>query len=75
MAATVERTIQIDAFRSRLEVRGFKYRDDMHKFLNKDANATFWREHRGGLSPGRYVMAGGRWHNVKRLSALDLAHL
>ena len=75
MAATIERTIRLSTFRDRLEVKAFKSSDDMHRFLNKGANGNLWRVHVGGLKPGLYAHAGGKWHNVKSLDAMSLAHI
>lgn len=59
----------------RLKVRGFTYRDDMHRFLNTGDNALRWRESTKGLKAGTYAWAGGQWHNVKHLDACALAHI
>ncbi len=61
----------------RLQVRGFKYSDDMHKFLGTGDNAIFWREckREGITKAGTYAFAGGKWHNVKTLDACILAHI
>jgi hypothetical protein len=61
--------------RERLQVKVFRTRDEMHKFLNRGSNSLTWRESHKGLSEGAYAYAGGRWHNVKHLDALTLAHV
>jgi len=63
----------------RMQVKTFKYADDMHGFLNKSDNALHWREVRQELGEptkrGWYVWAGQAWHNVKTLDPSALAHL
>ncbi len=60
---------------NRLVVKGFKYEDQMHKFLCDGDNGCTWRESDRGLRPGTYAFAGGRWHNVKNLDPVLLAHI
>jgi hypothetical protein len=84
------RTIKGSYRGERMQVKAFKYADDMHAFLNKDDNAHKWREcidqtktHPGAwgacdetkLKPGRYAFAGGQWHNVRSLDPSVLAHI
>ena len=58
--------------RERMTVRTFKYREDMHQFLNKNDNT--WREIKGFTS-GTYASVGGQWVNVKKLDPGLLAHI
>lgn len=61
----------------RMRVRNFKDRDSMHKFLNHDDNANWWKETKEGepVKSGTYAYAGQAWHNVKSLDATTLAHI
>ena len=59
----------------RVTIRTFKVASDGHKFLNTGCNAVDWHEYTGELTPGTYAFAGGRWHNVKTLDAMALAHI
>jgi len=61
----------------RHRVRTFKYRDDMHKFLNTADNAIHWRECKDSepQRSGTYVFAGGQYHNVRSIDPCALAHL
>ena len=61
--------------RERKRIKGFKYAQDMHHFLNKSDNANNWKESALGLKSGLYAYAGGKWHNVKTLDASILAHI
>lgn len=62
-----------------LTVRGFRERENMHKFINNGDNAIHWREcdeKRGDpMKPGKYKWAGSAWHNIKNLDPTALAHL
>jgi hypothetical protein len=58
-----------------MTIKGFKYADDMHKFLNTADNALHWKESTLGLKPGTYAYAGQQWHNVKSLDISVLAHV
>ena len=58
----------------RMQIKGFKYRDDMYTFLGKQSDNT-WKESSKGLKPGTYAHAGGQWHNVKSLDSSVLAHI
>jgi hypothetical protein len=77
MANAIERTYRPFPGRwtERLQVRTFRDSDTMHRFLNTGANALTWRESTKGLAAGTYAYAGGKWHNVKKLDALTLAHV
>jgi len=61
----------------RMKVRGFKYSDDMYKFLATSDNALFWKECKRPdiKKSGTYAYAGGRWHDVKTLDPCVLAHI
>lgn len=64
----------------RLTVRGFKYSDDMHRFLNRGDNSCTWKKSettRGmsGLKPGTYAKVAGEWLNVRTLDVAVLAHV
>ena len=59
----------------RLTIKSFQTSDAMHRFLNTGDNALRWRESNKNLKPGTYVFAGGRWHNIKTIDPLTLAHL
>lgn len=84
------RTIKGSYKGERMQVKAFKYADDMHEFLNTGDNALKWREcvnqkethpnrpeavDETKLKPGKYAWAGGQWHNVKNLDATTLAHI
>ena len=57
----------------RMQIKTFKYADDMHKFLNKQTDNN-WRESVKGLQSGNYAHFAGGWHNVKKLDSFTLAH-
>lgn len=70
----------------RMTIRGFKTREAMHEFLNKQTNNDWtinsepeylggFRPELAALKPGVYAYAGGRWHNVKHLDPSALAHI
>ena len=59
----------------RMTIRTFKYRQDMHAFLNKGANGCTWKEYDGPLSSGTYAFVGGTWANVKKIDSEMLAHV
>jgi len=70
----------------RMTIKGFKSRDAMHKFLNKQPNndwvVTSEPDYYGAfnaeyakLKPGVYAYAGSQWHNVKSLDACILSHI
>jgi len=61
--------------KQRIQIKNFKYNQDMHKFLNKGDNANHWHETDKELKNGKYVYAGGQWLNVKSLDACELAHI
>lgn len=63
------------ARRERLVVKSFGTVDRLHRFLNTGDNALRWRESTKGLNAGTYAFAGGKWHNVKHLDAVLLAHI
>lgn len=66
-----------NGLKERLIIKGFKYRDDMHKFLSTGSNSLSWKEGDKKfpeLKAGTYLFAGGKWHNVKKCDALTLAH-
>lgn len=71
---------------ARMIIRGFRTREAMHGFLNRQTNNDWIvnsePDYHGtvdpklaGLQPGVYAYAGGRWHNVKHLDASVLAHI
>ena len=75
---TVRKTNR-NGFKERLQIKGFKTSDAMHKFLNKQTSND-WQETGDGslismLKPGTYAYASGRWHNVKTLDPSTLAHI
>ena len=84
---TVRKTIRTgNGFKERLQIKGFKSSDLMHKFLNAQCdnswNVNSEPDYYGGfkpgladLKPGKYAYAGGQWHNVKSLDASILAHI
>lgn len=74
---TVEKTMRLTngTFKERLHIKGFKSSDAMHKFLNHEDNALFWKESKRGLKAGVYAFAGGKWHNTKNLEPGILAHI
>jgi hypothetical protein len=61
----------------RYKVKNFKYRDNMHKFLNTSDNANKWRETRGDepTKTGTYAFCGGAYHKITRLDPSVLAHV
>ena len=61
--------------KDRLTIRSFKDSNTMHKFLNTGANGLTWRISERGFKSGTYAFAGGKWHNVKNLDTLTLAHI
>jgi len=66
--------------KERLLIKTFKSSKDMHVFLSGPKNDwNKWREVRGTdkaeLKGGKYVFAGGKYHNVKSLDASALAHI
>ena len=69
-----------NVFKLRLEIKGFKTSEAMHKFLNSQDNND-WSEFRpdltsrDNLAPGVYAYVGQRWVNVKKLDPLTLAHV
>ena len=58
----------------RMQIKGFKYADDMHKFLNRQCDNQ-WKISTKDFKPGTYLHAGGQWHNVKHLDADTLCHI
>jgi hypothetical protein len=80
MTNAISRFTQSGNFtKQRLHVKTFKHRDDMHKFLNTGDNALHWTElcelHGIPMKAGIYAYAGGKWHNVKTLDPVALAHI
>lgn len=66
--------------KERRKVKGFKSAHDRDSFLCTSDNALRWRvpvegSQSYGLKPGTYAYAGGKWHNVKSLDAMTLAHI
>lgn len=61
--------------KERLMVRAFPDNSAMHRFLDTGDNALRWRECTKGLKAGTYAFAGGKWHNVKTLDPMLLAHI
>jgi len=61
----------------RYKVKCFKYREDMHKFLNDGSNSLKWRETKKDepTKSGTYAFAGGQYINVRKLDASVLAHI
>ena len=74
---TVERLVRLanGTLNERLHIKAFKSSDAMHKFLNHEDNALFWKESKRGLKAGIYAFAGGNWHNTKKLDPSILAHI
>jgi hypothetical protein len=59
--------------RERLTIKAFPTNDALHRFLNTQGNE--WGVSGYGLKAGTYAMAGGKWHNVRKLDAMTLAHV
>ena len=57
----------------RMQVKAYKYSDDMHKFLNKQTDNR-WTVSSKGLASGTYAYIAGAWRDVKKLDRLTLAH-
>ena len=53
-------------------IRAFRTDEERCAFLGKQDNT--WAACDLGLPTGRYIYAGGEWHNVKNLDASVLAH-
>lgn len=65
-----------DGFKERLIIKAFKMSESGHKFLSGPSNySNSWSEYTGELPAGIYAMAGGAWHNVKKLDPSLLAHI
>lgn len=78
MNATIERlrsASQTQRLHERLDVKAFRDREAMFKFLATGDNALRWKESARGFKAGTYAFAGGKWHNVKSLDATLLAHI
>lgn len=60
---------------NRLIVRRFPDSHSAHGFLNKGGNGLVWQISNKGLPAGTYAYAGGKWHNVKSLDSIVLAHI
>tara|TARA_R110000765_G_C18637588_1_gene573773 strand:- start:182 stop:421 length:240 start_codon:yes stop_codon:yes gene_type:complete len=56
---------------TKIQVKAFKYADDMHKFLNKQTDNR-WGECKSSMQSikksGFYVVMGGEYWNVKQLA-------
>jgi len=72
---TIEKTVRTgNGFKERLHVKAFKHSGDMYAFLGKQPNNN-WKVNQHDFKTGIYAFAGGKWHNVKQLDALTLAHI
>jgi hypothetical protein len=78
----VIRTIKGQWRGERVEVKVFRDSEAAAKFLCTGSNSLTWREYDSrdavlGLpeKAGKYVWAGGKYHNVKSLDPSVLAHV
>ena len=72
---TLQKTTRTgNGFKERMQIKRFKYSDDMYKFLNKQTDNT-WSISKHDFKSGKYAYAGGQWHNVKSLDPSILAHI
>jgi hypothetical protein len=75
MMNAIKKTWRISGmWHERMQIKTFKYADDMHKFLNRQYTND-WKESTLNLKTGIYAFAGGQWHNVKKLSPHILVHI
>jgi len=63
--------------RDRLIIKSFASADAMHRFLNAQYDNAWQETHssHADKKAGTYAFAGGKWHNVRKLDAMSLAHI